>query len=59
MGIKQVLLDMGVPIRNDEEYMQQLAQRQLEIEQWYIKVGNDIAINGKDSKYWKYHKYFE
>ena len=59
MGIKQVLFDMGVPIRNDEEYMQQLAQRQLEIEQWYIKVGNDIAINGENSKYWKYHKYFE
>lgn len=59
MGIKQVLLDMGVPIRNDEEYMKQLAQREIEIQQWYIKVGNDIAINGENSKYWKYHKYFE
>jgi 3'-phosphoadenosine 5'-phosphosulfate sulfotransferase (PAPS reductase)/FAD synthetase len=59
MGIRQVLLDMGVPIRNDEEYMKELADRQKQIAQWYIKVGNDIAINGENSKYWKYHKYFE
>ena len=59
MGIRQVLLDMGVPIRNDEEYMKDLVDRQKQIAQWYIKVGNDIAINGEDSKYWKYHKYFE
>ena len=59
LGIKQVLLDMRIPIRNDEDYMKALAKRQLEIEQWYIKVGNDIALHGEESKYWKYHKYFE
>lgn len=58
LGIKQVLLDMSVPIRNDEDYMKALAKRKLEIEQWYIKVGNDIALHGEESKYWKYHKYF-
>ena len=59
LGVKQVLLDMGVPIRNDEEYMEKLKQRKFEVENWYIKVGNDIALNGEKSKYWKYHKYFE
>ena len=59
LGIKQVLLDMGVSIRNDEEYMTQLAERQLEVEKWYIKVGNDIALHGEESEYWKYNKYFQ
>lgn len=58
LGIRQVLLDMKVPIRNDEQYMKDLNKRIQEIENWYIKVGNDIAINGEKSKYWKYHKYF-
>lgn len=35
IGIKNVLLDMGVPIRNDDDYMKALFSRRKEIEQWY------------------------
>lgn len=58
LGIKRALLDMGVPIRNDDEYMARLAIRQQEIAQWYEMVERDIAMYGENSEYWKYHKYF-
>lgn len=59
LGIKRVLMDMNVRIANDENYMKQKEKRQQEIKQWYINVEKDLKENGKKSKYWIYHKYFE
>lgn len=59
MNIKEVLLNMQVPIRNDEEYMQKLEDKKTTIKEWYDMVQKDIEENGDDSSYHRYHKYFE
>lgn len=59
LGIFEVLLNMQVPIRNDEEYMAQLEEKKLTIKEWYDLVQKDIEENGVNSAYHQYHKYFE
>lgn len=59
LGIFEVLLNMQVPIRNDEDYMKRLEEKKLSIKEWYDMVQKDIEENGEDSTYHKYHKYFE
>lgn len=59
LGIFEVLLNMQVPIRNDEEYMGQLEEKKISIKEWYELVQKDIEENGEDSSYHQYHKYFE
>ena len=59
LGIRDVLLNMQVPIRNDEEYMKDLEIKKNEIKDWYDMVDKDIEENGVESIYYKYHKYFE
>lgn len=59
LGIFEVLLNMQVPIRNDEEYMGQLEEKKLSIKDWYDMVQKDIEENGENSFYHQYHKYFE
>lgn len=59
LGIRDVLLNMQVPIRNDEKYMNDLDHKKEEIKQWYEMVEADIKEHGTDSKYYRYHKYFD
>lgn len=59
LGIHEVLLNMQVPIRNDEEYMDKLEEKKVSIKEWYDMVKKDIEDIGEDSKYYQYHKYFE
>lgn len=59
LGIRDVLLNMQVPIRNDEEYMKDLKAKRLELKEWYQAIKDGIAEDGEDSKYYKYRKYFE
>lgn len=59
LGIFEVLLNMQVPIRNDQGYMEQLEEKKLSIKEWYDMVQKDIEENGENSAYHQYHKYFE
>ena len=59
LGIRDVLLNMQVPIRNDEVYMQELKEKRLKLKQWYQAIKDGIAEDGENSKYYKYRKYFE
>lgn len=59
LGIKRVLMDMGVRISNDEEYMIAMEERQKEIKSWYEKVEQDISEKGVESEYYRYYKYFQ
>lgn len=59
LGVKDVLMDMNVRIANDGEYMIKKAKRQEEIKAWYDTVFLSLKFDGKDSKYYKYHKYFK
>lgn len=59
LGIKQVLADMNVPIRNDSEYELYRQKRQKEIKNWYEQVQKDIEEHKNKSKYSMYYKYFQ
>lgn len=59
LGMRDVLLNMGVPIRNDEEYMRDLEIKQREIKEWNERVTKDIEEHGEASQYYKYAKYFK
>ena len=59
MGIREALLNMRVPIRNDEAYMTQLGRKEESIKEWYERAQKSIEENGENSPYWQYHKYFE
>lgn len=59
MGIREALLNMRVPIRNDETYMIQLGRKEESIKEWYERTQKNIEENGENSPYWQYHKYFE
>ena len=59
LGIKRVLADMNVPIKNDPDYENYRQERQTQIKAWEKRVASDISVNGDKGKYGKYAKYFK